>query len=89
MSTQAGEQPDMQLFSDGFMGMFLIVAVLMIVTLADLVVFIMHAIKNKAVNETERIVWILVFVFAGVIGFPIYWYMRIHKAGDNNATVAI
>ena len=45
-----------------------------------LIYFIINAINNKAVDSTERIVWILVFVFAGTIGFPLYWYMRIWKA---------
>jgi cytochrome c biogenesis protein CcdA len=44
-----------------------------------LVYFIIHAINNKQVDGTERIVWVLIFIFAGMVGFPIYWYMRIWK----------
>ncbi|HMC84801.1 MAG TPA: hypothetical protein VKI61_04720 [Chitinophagaceae bacterium] len=47
--------------------------------LALLIYFIIHAVDNKLINGTERIVWILVFIFAGIIGFPVYWYMRIWK----------
>lgn len=42
-----------------------------------LIYFIIHVINNKWVDGTERIVWVLVFIFAGMIGFPVYWYMRI------------
>jgi len=48
--------------------------------LADLIFFLIHAINNKALKDNERIIWVLVFVFAGMIGYPIYWYMRIYKA---------
>ena len=42
-----------------------------------LVFFIMHLVRNKKIESTERIIWILVFLFAGMVGYPIYWYMRV------------
>lgn len=61
-------------------GGIIAVALLMVVTkLGMLIYFIVHAVNNKAIDSTERIVWILVFIFAGMIGFPVYWYMRIWK----------
>jgi hypothetical protein len=59
-----------------------IVAIALLMGLSHLgllIYFIIHAINNKAVEGTERIVWILIFIFAGIVGFPIYWYMRIWK----------
>ena len=46
-------------------------------SLGLLIYYIIHAINNKAIDGNERLVWILIFIFAGMIGFPIYWYMRI------------
>lgn len=51
--------------------------IMSLVSLGLLVIFIMHLIKNKAIDSTERVIWILVFIFAGIVGYPIYWYMRI------------
>ncbi len=48
-------------------------------SLALKIYFIVHAINNTFIDGSERIVWILVFVFAGLIGYPVYWYMRIWK----------
>jgi len=48
-------------------------------SLALLIYFIVHVINNPAIDSTERLVWILVFIFAGIIGKPVYWYMRIWK----------
>lgn len=51
--------------------------------LGTLIYFIIHAVNNAAIDSSERIVWILVFIFAGTIGFPVYWYMRIWKQPVN------
>lgn len=56
------------------------VGVLMALTsFALLIYYIIHAVNNKRLDSSERIIWILVFLFAGMVGFPIYWYMRIWK----------
>jgi hypothetical protein len=50
-----------------------------ILSIGLLIFFIMHLLRHKALDSTERVIWILVFLFAGIIGYPIYWYMRIWK----------
>lgn len=50
-----------------------------ILKLAALIYFIIHMLNNKLVQTGERVIWVLVFIFTGGIGFPIYWYMRIWK----------
>lgn len=50
-----------------------------IVKLGALIFFIIHMLNNKKVETGERIIWVLVFIFTGGIGYPIYWYMRIWK----------
>jgi hypothetical protein len=62
------------------LGSIIAVALLMVISkLGTLIYFLIHAVNNRVVDSTERIVWILVFIFAGMIGFPVYWYMRIWK----------
>ena len=61
-------------------GIFLIVLTAIIMGLVMLgikVFFIIHSLNNRQVQGDERIVWILVFIFAGIVAYPIYWYMRI------------
>lgn len=50
-----------------------------ILKLAALIYFIINMLNNKRVLGGERVIWVLVFIFTGGIGFPIYWYMRIWK----------
>jgi len=47
-----------------------------------LIFYIIHAINNKAIDSNERIIWILIFIFAGMIGFPVYWFMRIWQTKE-------
>jgi len=60
-------------------GLMVAIMLLAFCSLGLLIYFIIHSINNKAIDSTERIVWVLVFIFAGMIGFPVYWYMRIWK----------
>lgn len=52
-----------------------------ILSLGLLVFFIIHLVRNKNMDGTERVIWVLVFLFAGLVGYPIYWYMRVWKDG--------
>ena len=59
--------------------LFILGSGLGILSLGLLIFFIMHLLRNKTMDSTERIIWILVFLFAGIVGYPIYWYMRVWK----------
>ena len=48
--------------------------------------YIIQVVNNQALDSTERIIWILVFIFAGMIGYPVYWYMRIWKVYPPSGT---
>ena len=73
-----------------FMHYFIIVfisAIIMgLVSLGLLVYFLIHSINNPAVHKDERLMWILMFIFIGMISMPIYWYMRIWKVSGQPLT---
>ncbi len=57
-----------------------IVALLMgVLSFGLMVYYIIHAINNPQIDNNEKIIWVLLFVLASVVSFPIYWYMRILK----------
>jgi hypothetical protein len=62
-----------------FAPLFLLGFGMAILSIGLLIFFIMHLLRHKAMDSTERIIWILVFLFAGIVGYPIYWYMRVWK----------
>jgi len=77
--------PDMMLGNIAWM--IIVVLLLAVSSLALLIYFIIHVINNKTVDSTERIIWVLIFIFAGMVGFPVYWYMRIWKEEGRIADV--
>jgi asparagine N-glycosylation enzyme membrane subunit Stt3 len=63
-----------------------IVALIMgLLSLGLLFYYIIHAINNTHLETNEKLIWVLVFVFASIAGFPLYWYMRIWKGPDANS----
>jgi uncharacterized membrane protein len=46
-----------------------------IVTLVALVVLLIDAITNVTVGADQRLLWVLLLVFANVVGYPVYWYV--------------
>ncbi|MEO5681322.1 MAG: hypothetical protein ABIQ88_01710 [Chitinophagaceae bacterium] len=67
------------LIMENIIWMVLLSILMALCSLGLLIYFIIHAVNNKVIDSTERIIWILVFIFAGMAGFPVYWYMRIWK----------
>ena len=59
--------------------MFILGFGIAILSIGLLIFFIMHLLRHKTMDSTEKIIWILVFLFAGIVGYPIYWYMRVWK----------
>jgi len=76
------QQPELmpEMFFQNIGLVFGFAILMMLCTLGLLIYFIIHVVNNTVIDSTERIIWVLVFIFAGMIGFPVYWYMRIWKA---------
>lgn len=65
------------------MGPFLIMIIISgLFSLGLLIFFIIHLINNKTIENGEKIVWIFVFLFVSMVGYPIYWYLRIWKENE-------
>lgn len=80
------EMPDY--FSGNMIWMIILMALMGIFTFGLLIYYIIHVVNNKAIDSNERLVWILVFIFANMIGYPIYWYMRIWQKAPGSNTSA-
>lgn len=71
-----GEEFPFQFFSR--MAPFIIIVLISIVIQLSLIIyFCIHAFNNKAVRQEERVIWLVVFIFAGSIALPVYWILRI------------
>jgi len=48
-----------------------------ILSLGLLVFFIIHLVNNKKIESGEKILWVILFLFVSLVGYPIYWFVRI------------
>ncbi len=55
--------------------LFLAGGVVGLAVLAFWIWMLVHAIKNKGLTDTERIVWVLVIIFVHFIGALIYFFV--------------
>jgi uncharacterized membrane protein len=77
MTVGQGNPPDEALFLNNFILMAALIGVMSLITIIALIYFIVHIAGNKKLDNNERIVWILIVIFVGMIGFPVYWYIKI------------
>jgi hypothetical protein len=49
----------------------------LLLSIALAVFYIVHVVKNPRIQQTNRVVWVIVLLFGGVIAMPIYWYLHI------------
>jgi hypothetical protein len=42
-----------------------------------LIFYIVHAVLNKGISAAEQLLWVLLFIFFGILAFPAYWFIRI------------
>ena len=54
-----------------------------LLSIALLIFYIVHAVSNKKLESIEQLMWVLFFIFFGIIAFPIYWLMRIWNSPNN------
>ena len=64
----------------GLMLAFMIPTIIVHLTL--MVIYLILAVRNRVITETERVIWILAFVLFGSIAYPIYFFMRIYGVKD-------
>ena len=52
-------------------------------SLALLIFYMIHVVLYKKLWLSELLLWIMLFIFFGIIAFPIYWVARIWNNPDN------
>ena len=82
--TGPGEEPGnlSPIFAGGFLLIFLLHFITIFLIMCLMVYYIVHAIKNEWLSSDMRIVWVLVFVFVGIVAEPVYLYTNIWKVAD-------
>ena len=72
----------------GSMGLFfLLMGVMMIAYIGTLIYYVIHASNNPKLVDNNKLMWILIIIFGGIISNCIYWYLHIWKEPKEEAVV--
>ena len=58
--------------------MIVLAVVTTIVSIALMVIYILHANRNRSVPESSRLLWTMLFIFVGAIAMPVYYVLHVH-----------
>lgn len=54
-----------------------------LLSIALLIFYIVHVVSNKKLESIEQLMWVLFFIFFGIVAFPVYWLMRVWNTSNN------
>lgn len=75
-------EPNPDILFGNFALVFIIIMLASLLSIGLMIYYIIHIANNPKFDETNRLIWILIIIFANLIGYSIYWYLQIWKV-DN------
>lgn len=66
-------------FPIGFIALFALHALTIFLTLALMPLYIVLAVKSDRLDETTRIIWVVLLCMMGMLAMPVYWYLYIWR----------
>jgi hypothetical protein len=71
-------------FSIGFLGIFVVHFFTILLMIALMPFYIILAVKNERLDQTMRIIWVVLLCTMGLLASPVYWYLYVwRKPGSN------
>lgn len=68
------------IFPLGFMAIFFLHMITILLTFALMPLYIILALKNERLDQTMRIVWIVLACTVGMLSNPVYWYLYVWRS---------
>lgn len=71
----------------GFLGFFVVMILhlgTILLMMAQMPFYIVLAVKNDRLDQTKRIIWVVLFSVAAMFATPVYWYLHIWRAPRTN-----
>ena len=72
-------------FSLGFSGFFVLHLLTMLLMLALMPFYIILAVKNERLDQTMRIIWVVLLCTMGLLANPVYWFLYVWRKPGSNA----
>jgi uncharacterized membrane protein len=77
LESHTGKQPSMEFFS-GFIGVFLVLIITILISIGVKIFDIIHLTKsNKNDKSNKVLIWVLLFIFVGMIPEIVYYFLEI------------
>jgi hypothetical protein len=76
------EEPDQEvpsLVPLGFVGLFAAHMLTILLSLALLPFYVIFVVKSDRLDQTNRIIWVILICMLGMLTMPVYWYMYIWR----------
>jgi hypothetical protein len=71
-------------FSFGFLGIFVLHLFTILLMIALMPFYIILAVKNELLDQSMRIIWVVLLCTLGLLANPVYWYLYVwRKPGSN------
>jgi len=71
----------------GFLGFFVVMILhlgTILLMTAQMPFYIVLAVKNDRLDQTKRIIWVVLFSVAAIFATPVYWYLHVWRAPKTN-----
>jgi len=78
-----GQPPEFMMHYFG--GMMLLIGLGIISSIGLLIYYLIHIINNPRLDNTERLIWVFIVIFANAVGYIVYFFMRIVNAHEEKA----
>jgi Na+/proline symporter len=75
------------MYASMFKSIIIIAIPLFIVSIVLRIVYIVLAVNNTSINDTERIIWIIALALFGTVCFPIYFLLRVYGKQNNDVPI--
>ena len=85
IETSEYHDPSEAVIIAGVLSFIIPIIILSFISFALHILYIVHAALSKTLDQTEKIIWILLFIFFGTIPFIIYWFLRIWNERQHTA----
>lgn len=89
IETSQDHEPSEAVVIAGILSFIVPILILSFISFALHVLYIVHAALNKTIDQTEKIIWILIFIFFGTIPFIVYWFLRIWNERQYTTTTGL
>lgn len=82
-AAESGVDPDPSGFIGSIISVFGIIGLILLLTFGLMVYYLIHITRNPRIESNMQIVWILLVVFAGLVGNMVYWFVHIWNVPED------